>query len=202
MVNHHKINYQDQSFADFTGTYVGLDMSLTSTGLAAFRDNVLTTHLLQPNDLKGMERLRWYRHEVGTFLRLMNPDVVCLENYAFNKGNQAHQIGELGGMIRMMLWEDFALLTTSYLVAPATMKKFVTGSGAGAKTGIPLHLFKRWGLTVDQGDEADATGLALMALYSSLSTLDRTKAQAEAMDKATESAFSSTKRIRQRRRKK
>ncbi len=171
---------QTYDFARFTGTYVGMDMSLTSTGLAVLRGGALTTHHLQAADLRGPERLEWYRHQLREFLYPLEGCTVCLEDYAFNKGNRAHQIGELGGLVRTMLWGESG---TSYLVAPATLKKFVTGSGKGGKTGIPLHLFKRWGLTVDQEDEADATGLALMALYSNLNKLDHTKAQAEAVAK-------------------
>lgn len=170
---------QEHDIGNFTGLYVGLDLSLACTGVAMLNDEYLTTWNLVPGDkLRGVERLGWYWHEVNELLK--DPiSTVCVENYAFNKGNQAHQVGELGGLVRLILWRQ---CVSSYLVAPATLKKFVTGSGGGKKAGIPLHLYKRWGLTVEQEDQADATGLALMAMLSRVHTVERIKAQTEALE--------------------
>lgn len=169
---------QEHDIGNFTGLYVGLDLSLSCTGVAMLNDEYSTSWNLVPGDkLRGTERLEWYWHEMNELLA--DPiSTVCVENYAFNKGNQAHQTGELGGLVRLMLWRKYM---SSYLVAPGTLKKFITGSGAGKKSGIPLHLYKKWGLTVEQEDQADATGLALMAMYSRVHAMEKTKAQAEAV---------------------
>lgn len=160
------------------GRCIGIDASLTSTGIALLEGDLLHTWLLKTK-LRGSERLAYYDEEFVRLLSEYRPDAVCLEGYAYGRHNKAHDIGELGGIIRLNLWRAGV---PHYVVAPPTLKKFVTGSGAGGKQGISLHLFKRWGISVEQEDEADATGLALMGAYRHFD-LQGTKAQEEAVAK-------------------
>ncbi len=162
-----------------TGLVLGLDNSLTKTGWACVNREVASHGLIKPPEkLRGAERLYWWKVTYDELLRDLTPGAVIIEAYAHNAGFQAHQIGEPGGILRVMLYERGIPWAT---VAPGTLKKFVTGKGDSSKQGISLHLFKRWGLVVEQEDAADATGLALMGC----DIHQQTQAMEEATEKMT-----------------
>ncbi len=149
---------------NFKGRYLGLDLSLNSTGVAEISETHLEHYRWRPpEDMRGAERLAWYDKKITMLLHGCSYTAVVIEGYAYGRSNRAHQAGELGGVIRLALWRNRP--GAVYVVAPSTHKKFVTGHGGSPKALIPLHLFKRWGLTVEQEDEADAVGLALMGVY-------------------------------------
>ena len=50
------------------------------------------------------------------------------------------------------------------IIAPGTLKKFVTGDGRCKKDLILLKTYKKWGIEFSINDLADAYGLARMAL--------------------------------------
>ncbi len=144
------------------GTYMGIDPSLNGTGLAILNQYVLRTWVLPSYDLRGMERLVCLRDQMVEVLSVEKPTVVTFEGYAMSRGNRAHQMGEWGGILRLMLWEGGYPL---FEVTPGGLKKFVTGKGSGPKGPVMLGMYKRWGLTVEDEDECDATALALIGLY-------------------------------------
>ena len=144
------------------GNSMGVDLGLGCTGMAFVNPDELMTWDLSHKDLRGPRRLLCYREEFAECLALFKPDVVVLEGYAYSKGMSAHQVGELGGLVRLMLYERG---TPWYIVAPPTLKKFVTGKGVAPKNLISLSLYKRWAVTVEREDQADAAGLAFMGAY-------------------------------------
>ena len=95
------------------------------------------------------------------------PNIVCLHSvciegpsYASN-GAFILQMGALHFMIRLMLKRA----GVSYkIVAPGTLKKFVTGDGRAKKDLMLLKVFKKWGVEFDNDNLADAYSLARMAL--------------------------------------
>jgi crossover junction endodeoxyribonuclease RuvC len=50
------------------------------------------------------------------------------------------------------------------VIAPGTLKKFVTGKGNSKKDLMLLKTYKRWGVEFDDHNICDAYGLARMAL--------------------------------------
>jgi crossover junction endodeoxyribonuclease RuvC len=84
-------------------------------------------------------------------------DLVLLEGYAYAAQNQAHQIGELGGVIRRMLHKRMQRWIE---VAPSQVKKFAAGKGNAKKDLIIMQVYKRWGVEFTNSDEADAFVLA------------------------------------------
>lgn len=171
---------QEHGFSEFIGNYIGLDPSLTSFGVAILNDDVLTSWVWKPpKDCRGAHRLCWFHDHLIELLRdFAATQAIVFEGYAFSRSNQAHQIGELGGLVRLA---SYISCRPMYEVQPNTLKKFVTGSGVGGKSPIALNLYKRWGLDVEQEDMADATGLAVIGLYLHHAGLRRTKAQAAAL---------------------
>lgn len=107
---------------------VGLDLSLTATGIATPKHvGVLTSRR------RGMERLDDLRSHIISHVN--TGDIVIIEGYSYASHNQAHQLGELGGVIRHMLWDH----GIAYIdVPPATLKKFATGKGSANKSAMGL----------------------------------------------------------------
>jgi Holliday junction resolvasome RuvABC endonuclease subunit len=170
-------NVQTHNVTGLEGKFLGIDASLTSTGIALLDDNWLTTWREKPKTMGSLRLDHYDRVMTGLLSRECRPDVVCLEGYAYGRSNKAHAIGELGGLIRLHLWRSGIPYC---IVPPPTLKKFVTGKGSGPKQPMSLHLFKRWGVSVEEEDEADAAGLAFMVMYG-CHGLPKTKAQAEAL---------------------
>lgn len=136
-------------------TVVGLDLSLTATGIATDHAEVLATKL------KGAERLAWVRDEVYDRLHAPKADLVVLEGYAYARANQAHQVGELGGVIRLMLHEAGVPWVE---VAPAALKKYATGHGNAGKGEVLAAAIRRLGYDGHDDNEADALWLREMGL--------------------------------------
>jgi crossover junction endodeoxyribonuclease RuvC len=141
-----------------TGTMiVALDLSLTASGYATSdgRSGVLSP----PKGWTGMTRLRWIMDSVWNLTE--KADLVVIEGYAFDRPNQAHQIGELGGIIRFTLWEAGKLYVE---IAPSSMKKFATGTGNASKDEVLVAAVKKLGYQGFSKDQADALWLLEMAL--------------------------------------
>lgn len=134
---------------------LGVDPSLTSTGLARPDGTVLTLN----TKLKGAARLAWLRDSVE--IHVLSADLVVLEGYAFSRANQAHQIGEWGGVLRLLLHES----GVPWVEVPSTqLKKFATGSGGAKKPQMLAEAIKRLGYSGYQEDEVDALWLREMAM--------------------------------------
>jgi Holliday junction resolvasome RuvABC endonuclease subunit len=127
--------------------FMGLDLSLTSTGYSCDGDmDVIAVKK------KGVERLGAIRDEVMLVCREHRPDVVLIEGYSFaSRASQAHSIGELGGVIRLALYEDNYIFVE---IPPTCRAKFATGRGNAAKTEVISAISARTGL-VWEGKGAD-----------------------------------------------
>ena len=144
---------------------VGLDLSLTGTAYVVLdtNGNIVDKHVIRPKK-KGVERLEEIQdHMLGFLAKLPFGTPFAVEGYAFGANQVAHSQGELGGVIRLLLYENkFPYID----VAPSIVKKFATGKGNAKKEQVMLHVMKRWGHHFETNDEADAFVLALIALES------------------------------------
>ena len=165
---------------------VGLDLSLTATGIATESGcEVLRT------DLRGCERLAWLRDEVMARCctggignkRGTDADFVVIEDYASSRANQAHQIGELHGVIRLAFHEAEIPVA---LVAPTARAKYATGKGNAGKAEVLAAAIRRLGYQGHDDNEADALWLRQMAIdhYGlTLPSAPMPAANREALDK-------------------
>lgn len=162
------------------GTYLGIDPSLTSTGVAVLTSDNIETFRIIPGKRRGIRRLCWLDEEIMNLIHeVVKPDVTCVEGYSYASVNQAHQVGEWGGLVRLRLWRSGR---RHFIVAPGTLKKFATGNGNSSKPAVAVGLFKRWGVERDQDDEVDAAVLAIMAaMKTEMGLVTPTKFQAEAL---------------------
>lgn len=112
-------------------------------------------------------------------------DVVVLEGYSFaSRNSQAHSIGELGGVIRLLLWE----LGKPVVVIPPTCRaKFATGKGNASKNEVISNISAKTGIVWSNpgaDDKCDAWLLEEMVLvHLGRGKFDWPKANLEALDK-------------------
>lgn len=139
-----------------TGKVLALDLSLTSTGVAHGGG----TSRITPK-CRGVERLAEIRDAVKDLTLSISPDVVAIEGYAYARANQAHQMGELGGVIRLLLY-DMGIKYRE--VPPASLKKWATGRGNADKETMLETAIRKHGFQGHGNDEADAWLLMLMVL--------------------------------------
>ena len=138
---------------------LGIDLSLTGTGLSVVEGNELHfSECYKPKAKTGPERLIEIRHKVLETIVIYQPKLICLEGYSFgSKGRGVFQTGELGGVIRVLLHKS----DTSWLeIPPSQVKKFAAGMGNCGKDIVLQQVYKRWGMEFKTSDEADAFILA------------------------------------------
>jgi len=82
--------------------------------------------------------------------------LVIIEDFAFSRGNRAHQLGGLGYLVRHALWKNGIPFI---LVGPQQRAKFCCGSGNGTKDLIVKYVEKRFGVDTDDHNAADAVTL-------------------------------------------
>lgn len=168
---------------------VAFDLSLTSTGVA----DETGTRRIRPK-VTGVERLAEVRDAV---VRACHPhvtldeqiwcaggrcdsraDLVALEGYSYGSPNSAHPIGELGGVVRVGLYEAGIPFE---VVPPSTIKMFACGKGNAKKADVLLAAVRRLDYQGNSEDEADALwlyALTMHALGSPIVTLPATHLRA------------------------
>jgi crossover junction endodeoxyribonuclease RuvC len=138
----------------------GIDPSLTSTGIStsAGTEVIKTT-------LRGASRLSAVSRGVIELCENLNIDLVIIESYSFaSRNSQAHSIGELGGCIRMLLWESNIPFID---IPPTSRAKFATGKGNAGKSEVISAISSKTGILFSGGsadDECDAWVLREMGI--------------------------------------
>lgn len=91
---------------------------------------------------KAMKRLAWIEEWLDSVPLASGPDYVGVEDYALHEGQGAHQLGEVGGMARMLLWKRGVHFR---LHDPVSVKMFATFNGGAPKDAIEAAVADRWG---------------------------------------------------------
>jgi crossover junction endodeoxyribonuclease RuvC len=144
--------------------FVGIDPSINATGLIVLdkNANIVEQKLFSVKSEKFEESLLKYEKEIEFISKIVNLQSVYLEGPAYQAaGRVILQMGALHYMTRLFLFKKQA----SYkIIAPGTLKKFVTGKGNSKKDLMLLKVYKRWGVEFDDHNLADSYSLARMAL--------------------------------------
>ena len=141
--------------------FLGLDLSLTSTGYSSdIERGVISTKL------KGAERLHFISTRLITLCREFDITAVAIEGYSFaSRNSQAHSIGELGGAVRMRLWENGIPFVE---IPPTCRAKFASGRGNASKGEVMSAVSAKTGLVFSGAgadDVCDAYVLEEMIRY-------------------------------------
>lgn len=138
---------------------VGLDLSLTATGICNQNGNPFVFK----SKKRGIDRLCDIRTAVASAVCAPVATLVVLEGYSYASGHQAHQLGELGGVIRHYLYtEQFRYVD----IAPATLKKFATGKGNANKSAMGLAAARNGYDGPGDDNAIDAWWLRQLGLYA------------------------------------
>ena len=148
---------------------IGVDLSLTGTGLVCLEDGKLIEQKLIKSKPSGdrpideLKRILTIAISVQNFIDIYKPDIVVIENLAFGiqKTTSLTQLAGLNYFIRSGLYK---IGIKFVLVAPTTLKKYVTGNGAAKKDVLMVEVYKRLGVTMLDDNLCDAYSLAQIGL--------------------------------------
>jgi Holliday junction resolvasome RuvABC endonuclease subunit len=141
---------------------MGLDLSLTATGIAHVDGSVETFKpKADPNANCGMDRMCEIRdyllHVVGD---VRDHELVMVEGLAFDAHDTSRWQAQLAGLIRATLFDYHVPFL---LAPPSTVKKYATGNGKAKKEQVVNAAQKRLGYDGYDHNEADALWLHAIA---------------------------------------
>lgn len=139
---------------------IGLDLSLSRTGVSIFWHKSLETHTISiKSQERGTKRLIDLERKVKFALfPFLDKAFVVVEDYSFgSRGRNLFGLIEWGGVARAAISKmGFNVIA----VPPKTLKKFVTGSGNADKKQMMNSIKELWGYEAPNNDEADAYALS------------------------------------------
>jgi len=135
---------------------LAIDPSLTGTGICLYDGSTHTIH----TKLRGPERLQWIRDAIID--RTLAIRLVVIEGYSYgSKGAAVVNIGELGGVLRLAIYERQIPLVE---IPPSCLKKYATGKGNASKDDVLQAGVMRSGHTFADNNACDAWWLHQLAL--------------------------------------
>lgn len=147
-------------------TVVGIDQSLSCTGVVVLGPGKtdIAWRKIQPGKLRGAVRLKFIRDELRGFISALQPvpELIALEGYAYNAFGRVFELGELGGVIKVLASDlGFCYIHPS----PTQVKKYVTNHADAEKDQVVDAVNKALGLswTDKENDLADAAAIAMLA---------------------------------------
>jgi Holliday junction resolvasome RuvABC endonuclease subunit len=143
-------------------TIVGIDLSLTATGMAVpLEDRWHLSTISPPPKSYGMERLDYLARKISG--SSIGASLIVCEDIAFSRNMAGHsEVVMLHGLLRHGWWFDKIPLV---LVSATSLKKFVCGHGGSSKNPVKkehvmMSVLDRWGLRPADSNQADAIVLA------------------------------------------
>jgi Holliday junction resolvasome RuvABC endonuclease subunit len=170
---------------------IGLDLSLTGTGIADFKSNgeVITGTIRTKSYGSAIgdqwQRLQYINSEIWRAVAKDSmPALVIVEGPSY--GSKGAGTWDRAGLwwtaVQQFLCDDIPLA----VVPPAVLKKYATGRGNADKTAMAVALQKRWGVELGDDNKVDAWWLAAAGReHLGRPYVDLPKAQREALAKAT-----------------
>lgn len=138
---------------------LGVDAKLTGTGIVVVGNGDIVYHKNIKSKKFGVPRLLEIETAVDIVIKEYAVDEVVIEDYAFSRGFQAHQMGELGGILRRI----YHLAQVPWkVVGTNQLKQFASGKGGTDKNLLLREVFKRWGVELPDDDQNDAFVLAII----------------------------------------
>jgi crossover junction endodeoxyribonuclease RuvC len=143
--------------------YIGIDPSLTATALVAVTaKGQMVKSTICKTAWDGPRRLVSIRDQADRFITQFGDQTVLvgIEHYAMGAKFGREAAGELGGVLRVMMYEN----SCEYIeIAPMQLKQFATGKGTAQKDHVLMAVYKKWGMEFRTNDEADAFVAAQIA---------------------------------------
>ena len=141
--------------------YLGIDQSLTCTSVCWLENQEIKIERIKPLYM-GVSRIAEIYAEFDAMLQA-NPNIAgaAIEGYAFAAKGAVFNLGELGGVLRLALYNRGI---PSIEVPPTFLKKYITGKGNAQKNLLIKEVYKKYEADIDDDNDCDAFSLALVAL--------------------------------------
>lgn len=131
---------------------IGLDLSLTGTGIARFDGSTIT---VKTRDKDGDLRLLHIQDAVQEVLQ-PGIDLAVIEAPLTHGAHSLHIQGMVHGVVRAVLMKNHVPYA---LISPPTLKAYATGKGTAKKADMILAAYKRAGREFDDDNQCDAAWL-------------------------------------------
>lgn len=138
-------------------TILAIDPGCAQLGVIVLRNNDILYQNTLVATTKGIARLAKYRDALNKLMLTYAVTDGVIEGYSYMSKWRAHDLGEVGGIIRLLFYDSKIQLT---IVPPPTLKKFVSGKGNSKKELMMLHAFRKWGKEFPDTHQCDAYCLA------------------------------------------
>ena len=166
---------------------LGLDLSLSSSGFVLLKNgDIQTAELIKSKPsgklpLEETKRLKRIKETVEALVITVLPKLIVIEGLAFavKKTAAITQLSGLHYMIRDLLYDNNYPFI---VVAPTTLKKFITGKGNSPKDIMMMETYKRYRVTLTDNNLCDAYGLSKIGEALLDKNIKLTKPQQEVVD--------------------
>jgi len=143
----------------------GIDLSLTRSGFVILDKSskkILHQEFLNTKEMRGMQRILFIKKRILQKLEQFKVSEVILEGYSFgSKGRSIVSLGELGGVIRVALFEN----NYKYIdCSPNSLKAYTTGKGNADKDQMRQAVLIKYGIDFEDDNVCDAFSLAMMLI--------------------------------------
>lgn len=143
--------------------FLGVDQSLNGTGLCVVdaAGCVLRIETIDVGLRRGAERLAFIEARTESLLD-GKIQFVCVEGYSYNSTGTVFELGEVGGVLKLLFFKKGLAFTT---VTPAALKKFAVGDHQASKEAliIAARSTEEGGVDARDDNQADAYFLASVA---------------------------------------
>lgn len=162
-----------------TASVLGIDPSLTATGLA-LPDGSTKTIKYTPRSLTGDIRLKLIYEELLREIETHSVTHAIIEDLPAH-AKSAGLTGKAQGVVRLACLMAGVPFVT---VVPSSVKKFATGKGTADKPDMRMELYKRTGVDQKDDNQVDAFWMREMVLnYFGLGSIDLPKSHLEGLTK-------------------
>lgn len=143
---------------------IGIDPSLTATGIAIIENGEWIMLDVLANKLRGHERMDYILTNLADiFHTLQKGDIVVMEGPSYNsQGQRSHELAGMWWLIRQEMW--YFPDITVVIVPPTTRAKYASGRGNAGKAEVYEAIQAQFpDLTIKDHNVGDAIILASMA---------------------------------------
>ena len=140
---------------------IGIDPSLTATGIAILENGEWTMLDVLKNNLRGHERMDYIISNLAElFVGLQAGDIVVMEGPSFNsQGQRSHELAGIWWLIRHEMW--YYPDITVVIVPPTTRAKYASGRGNAGKAEVYEAIQEQFpDITIKDHNVGDAIILA------------------------------------------
>ena len=160
--------------------FIGIDQSIANTGWCVLaEDHCVSVGKIIPKKLTGPRRLLYIHDALADLASGFHLRAGAVESGSYNSSGRIFQLGGVHALVQVVLWQSGADVID---VAPAQLKKFMTGKSGAKKEWMVEAARRVTGLESIDDNVADAVGLACISRAVCTGKV-RTRAEAETVHK-------------------